>query len=957
MGLHGRRMVRAPRRAPHLRGREEHLGRIQQYLHEVASTGQARAVVLGGPPQSGKTQLILDAIEIAESRGFAALRGSLEELDRPAGLVADAAEPGWQPSSPVILQRVTRVVLHAASPLTQRPSGTPTVIAIDDLDWSDRNGMYAVRALLRSLRAAPVLSLLAFRQMDDEPDVSALGSEGIVVGVLPRLGPLVGDELTALVADLVGARPSPRLRALVEGAGDPATVAELVRGLVSEQVVRVEGGVAKLVARAEPPDVRADRGVPGVPVRFRNRVAARLDALPDRVRQLLQVAAVVGPDFAPDDVAELLGLTPAGILPLVQEAIRHNLLEARDDRLAFRSGAVWTSVLAMVPDPVRLMLHRHAARIMLGRHRDRAAAAAHLAWGARAGDFGAIALLTEVSAELLTAEPARAAELAVRGLRLCPDGGPERDRLAITAANALIWKGALGSAVRVCDENAAPGAGPGLDLCRATALLLKGEPRQAGGIARRLLADPACDRDSHDRAEVVALGVDALTDVTAAVTRAERLLADPGTATRAPEVRVAARVVMSGELWRTGRVTEAVERLDDAGAGYWFQNPEWYRATWLVKLSRFAEADEAISRAETASGASGLLGAVTATLRSTLLLARGELAAAATTAEAGLQGGVRSEMPLFTPPALAVLAMVALHRGDLLVAGEYADRIDELLPRERARPWWALGLLVGARVAGAVHGPQSALDLLAEVGHNAGARREVVLECPAAAAWIVRTALKAGRRWVADAVVETTQSLWRDNPALPALRCAAGHARALFERDPEQLAAVAHHYEDVMAMVNATEDLAALLSDVDRPAAIERFDDALTAYRRMDATWHAARVKRRLRSLGVRRRDWRHAKRADTGWESLTETETRVAKLVAEGLTNREAAAQLFVSSHTVGFHLRQVYRKLDVRSRTELARLARLSPYVPRPTPAGRRKSGRAPGDHSCKQGVERAQ
>ena len=59
------------------------------------------------------------------------------------------------------------------------------------------------------------------------------------------------------------------------------------------------------------------------------------------------------------------------------------------------------------------------------------------------------------------------------------------------------------------------------------------------------------------------------------------------------------------------------------------------------------------------------------------------------------------------------------------------------------------------------------------------------------------------------------------------------------------------------------------------------------------------------------------------GWESLTDTERSVSELVAQGLTNRETSERLFMSPHTVGFHLRSIYRKLDVRSRVDLARLA----------------------------------
>jgi DNA-binding CsgD family transcriptional regulator len=58
------------------------------------------------------------------------------------------------------------------------------------------------------------------------------------------------------------------------------------------------------------------------------------------------------------------------------------------------------------------------------------------------------------------------------------------------------------------------------------------------------------------------------------------------------------------------------------------------------------------------------------------------------------------------------------------------------------------------------------------------------------------------------------------------------------------------------------------------------------------------------------------------GWQSLTEAEHRVAELVSEGLTNPQAAKRLFLSRHTVDFHLRQIFRKLDVASRVELTRV-----------------------------------
>jgi transcriptional regulator of acetoin/glycerol metabolism len=66
----------------------------------------------------------------------------------------------------------------------------------------------------------------------------------------------------------------------------------------------------------------------------------------------------------------------------------------------------------------------------------------------------------------------------------------------------------------------------------------------------------------------------------------------------------------------------------------------------------------------------------------------------------------------------------------------------------------------------------------------------------------------------------------------------------------------------------------------------------------------------------------RRSSARDFGWESLTDTEFAVAEHVSAGMTNREAAARLFVSPHTIDFHLRQLFRKLNVRSRVELTRI-----------------------------------
>jgi DNA-binding CsgD family transcriptional regulator len=69
--------------------------------------------------------------------------------------------------------------------------------------------------------------------------------------------------------------------------------------------------------------------------------------------------------------------------------------------------------------------------------------------------------------------------------------------------------------------------------------------------------------------------------------------------------------------------------------------------------------------------------------------------------------------------------------------------------------------------------------------------------------------------------------------------------------------------------------------------------------------------------LGVRRRHWRNVNRPVSGWDSLTDAERKVAVLVIQGFTNKRVATRMFLSPHTVGFHLRQIFRKLGIHSRT----------------------------------------
>lgn len=114
----------------------------------------------------------------------------------------------------------------------------------------------------------------------------------------------------------------------------------------------------------------------------------------------------------------------------------------------------------------------------------------------------------------------------------------------------------------------------------------------------------------------------------------------------------------------------------------------------------------------------------------------------------------------------------------------------------------------------------------------------------------------------------------------------------------------------------------ALLAEGRRAEAVAQLDRAWDEYHRTDARAYRAAVQRLLREAGVR---WSAttAKAVD-GFAALTQTERRVATLIAAGHTNRSAAAELAVSVNTIATHLRAAFTKLGVRSRVQLANMLR---------------------------------
>ena len=563
-----------------------------------------------------------------------------------------------------------------------------------------------------------------------------------------------------------------------------------------------------------------------------------------------------------------------------------------------------------------------------------------LAASAEPGDEVAIATLLKAAEAIGTTDPSAAADLGRRALELAPLHHPLRGPLV---AGTAVWlhAAARGEEAKEFADTALrqvlpPAQEAAVHLSIAGMFSLSPDVRAES--CRAALALP--DLPEHLRVRHQALLLHNL--MTAGRTaEARAILADARAAVRQSgdaaaqfmlEVAEAGLVYAEGRFAHALKMTEAGLRSsagtnDETRANLIRQ----WRCDVLTMVDRL-DASLELSSEHVASAQRHRQGwalRIFETGRARALLQLGRLADAA----AILQHRVSEDdahpiSNVLDAAGVTALGRVAIHLGDESSTRQVAQiarlMLEQGAPSVRRHAAWFLALQ-----SMAADDPASAHRWLCADGWDE--RLNVLPLFPmdiADEAILVHIALGANDRELADAACALAQHRAELNPRVASSAAAAMHTHGVLHHDLAALAQAAQLYEQgqrPLAQAAALEDLgvAAFAADQTQPA-IDAFGQALILFNDTGAARDASRMRGRLRNLGVRRR-LAAAHRPGSGWAALTDSEVEVARLAAEGLTNREAAARLFVSHHTISGHLRSIYLKLGVSSRVELTRVAAL--------------------------------
>ena len=273
---------------------------------------------------------------------------------------------------------------------------------------------------------------------------------------------------------------------------------------------------------------------------------------------------------------------------------------------------------------------------------------------------------------------------------------------------------------------------------------------------------------------------------------------------------------------------------------------------------------------------------------------------------------------------LGIAAVICFHRGEITAARRH---LAAAVPHAKRIGNRLIGPLALARSLDREHAgalPEALAVLTAGFADNT----EELEESEDLFADAVRLAAKTGDLGTAKALAGHAAALAADRRSRTGRRTRSIAAACWTMTPPgcwrprSAMATPAGHYCSAKALEAAAGEFVVA---GDRGQARAAFTRAVEVYTSLGAATDVARLQARFRAYGIRRGPRLKHRQARSGWDSLTPTETKIAALVGEGLSNPEIAARLLLSRRTVATHVSHILKKLDVHSRIDIAREAAL--------------------------------
>jgi DNA-binding SARP family transcriptional activator/tetratricopeptide (TPR) repeat protein len=847
-------------------------------LVRAAAGGTGAAVWIEGEPGIGKTEVLTRAFSDADEAGCGLFWGVASELDRHVPLQVLVRALGLAPTSDDPRRAVIATELHTASGndeddagpalaaervlayLRAACAGTPIVLVVDDLQWADEASVLLWDRLVTATRQMPLLLVAAARPEPNGRELAQLRrSVQLRQGHVLSLGALSAEATEELIAAVVGAPVGPHLRKVVGySGGNPLCAREMAAALVRRGVVTVAAGRADI---AESVPVQAPGSLLAV-------VRTTLDFLTDETQEVLRLAALLGTEFAVDDVIAVTGRPPFGLMANLEEALAANVVVEAGTILAFRHPFLREALYDSIPRTLRALLHRQTAEVLARGGRPVTRVAEQLAAETPVLDAWVVGWLTEHHAEVIKRLPGTARELIRQVLGTGLPSARQRETLLIALVKLEFREGgypteeahqALGIATDPADRAE-------MRQLLAAMRFRQGDPGGAIELLTGAVDDAATPEIWLTRHRVLLANFrrGSLDDLDRA-DRTARQVHDEAVAGQQPyEAAFALQTT-----WLTNSIRRdherALEYVDRAleimrdhptFAGMYFDLLD-NRMFTLQNLDRLDEAERTLREAA--------LFAIRHRLPATLQVAsavqyywlgRWDDATAEVSAVTDDAPGI-TFLGMREPGAVAMLlhgvaALIAGHREDRGLATAHLDAANALPVTDAERESCDFLLVARSLVAEQQDRPADALEELAPLLTPDYAPMMLRHQ------WLpdgIRLALRTGRRDLAEraATICVAEAAKEVRPARAF--AAAARCRALLAEDPEPALAAAEHYRAVgrvPELAAALEDAAVLLAANRRPHEAARTGgEAAELYTVLGAQWDLRRTRRRLSEYGV----------------------------------------------------------------------------------------------------------